>query len=185
MEKHKDEWFKKKTFTYVLGKAICQYKKEESLFDSADGEISRCFRHISLYPCEFGEECKIILNEKFDSLKPLCDKLQELYYAEDDNIMNKVYAAKLLILVSKPNYDERKKLINGIEKQLETAEVKKQLIETDSKKQYDILMDQMRKHLPEGQTIIDSLDISAISLNYDKVSKLVKNVIDMGAKGNK
>lgn len=170
MENHKSEWFQEKTFVYVLKKAVLQYKKEGFLFDFKDNEFSRCLRHISLYPCEYKTLCRQILCDEVEDLAPIYNCLKAVYDIEDDNIMNKVYATKLLILMSDLTYDERMDYIKGIEKETVSVKVQRMLKKDDMEKAYDICMNQIKGFIPEGQIILDSLDLATFSINLESLS---------------
>lgn len=167
MESDEDEWFQEKTFVHVLKKAILQYKEEDIFFDPEDGEFSRCLRHISLYPCKYGKLCRQILNNELEDVTPIINRLKAVYDIEDDNVMNKVYATKLMILVSDLNYDERSVYIKEIEKQASSVKTKRKLKNDDVEKTYDLCMNQIKKFMPEGQSILDGLDLSTFDINLE------------------
>ena len=167
MENHESEWFQEKTFVHVLKRAILQYKEENVFFDSDDNEFSRCLRHISLYPCEHKKLCRRVLNEELEDAKPIYDRLKAVYDKEDDDIMNKVYATKLLILTSDLTYEERAVFIKGLEKEVSSAKIKRKLKNNDMEKTYNLCMNQIKGFMPEGQMILEGLDLSGFSLNLD------------------
>lgn len=167
MESDEDEWFQEKTFVHVLKKAILQYKEEDVLYDSEDGELSRCLRHISLYPCKYGKVCRQILNNELEDLTPIINRLKAVYDIEDDNVMNKVYATKLMILMSDLNYDERLVFIKEIEKQAASVKTKRKLKNNDVEKTYDLCMNQIKRFMPEGQSILEGLDLSTFNINLE------------------
>ena len=170
MKSHEDKWFREKTFVHVLKRAILQYKDNDVFFDSDDNEFSSCLRHISLYPCEYRELCRRVLNEELEDTKPVYDRLKAVFDKEDDNIMNKVYASKLLFLTSDLTYEEQAFFIREIVRQASSANIRRILKSNNMEKTYSLCMNQIKGFMPEGQMISEGLDLSAISLNPDNLS---------------
>ena len=159
-------WFREDVFDVVLRNAISEYLNDGKLYDAQDDSFTRSIEHIALYPCFFGEECKHMSAELNIEVIPLIDKIRAIY-SETENIINKIYAAKLLIMLSEIGYDERNKLICEIEKKASDYKVKQRLRSDDLEGIYDQSISQMKLYKPEGQQILRELELSNFNMSLN------------------
>ena len=159
-------WFRKDVFGVVLRNAFSEYLNDGKLYDAQDDTFTRSIEHIALYPCFFEEECKYVSAELNIEIIPLLDKIRAIYN-ETENIINKIYAAKLLIMLSEIGYDERNKLICEIEKKASDYKVKQRLRNDDLEGVYEQSISQMKLYKPEGQQILKELELSSFNMNLN------------------
>lgn len=159
-------WFREDVFDVVLRNAISEYLNDGKLYDAQDDSFTRSIEHIALYPCFFGEECKHMSAELNIEIIPLIDKIRAIYN-ETENIINKIYAAKLLIMLSEIGYDERNKLICEIEKKASDYKVKQRLRSDDLEGIYEQSISQMKLYKPEGQQILRELELSNFNMSLN------------------
>lgn len=157
-------WFRKDVFDFVLQNALSEYLNDGKLYDEQDDSFTRSIEHIALYPCFFEEECKHVVAESGIEINPLVDRIRKIYN-ETEDIINKIYSAKLLILLLEMGYDERNKLIREIEKQASDYKVKQRLRSDDLEGVYEQGISQMKLYKPEGQQILKELDLSNFNIS--------------------
>ncbi len=161
---HEEMWFKESVFEHILHIVISQYIEDQTVFDENDGCFSKGFEHLSLYPCQYNTFCKKVLAElKFDPTR-IVETIREIYIKEDA-IINKVRAAKLLILFSDIQYDERKTIVKEIEHSAKDIKVRQRLKNDDLEKAFLLSVKQIKEYSPEGENLIESLDLSSFSMD--------------------
>ena len=159
-------WFNEDVYKSILKSALFDYKKDGLLYDETDKSFTRCFEHISLYPCEYADICKSILSEMEINEQNLSDKLKKIF-EETSDLMNKMRAVKLLIMISDIEYDERIALIKIIEKQGKDFKTKSKLRGEDLEQAYLYGMEQLKDYFPEGKSILEDLDFSKFAIRMD------------------
>lgn len=170
-------WFHEDVFEHILRIALTEYEKDGTLFDEKDGSFSRCFEHISLYPCEYADFCKRILNELNGNSHAIIEKLKDIYNRTED-IMNKVRAAKLLILMSDMQYDDRTLLVKELEKQGRDIKIKHKLKNDDLDNAYFQSIAQIKEYVPEGRSLLANLDLSNFEISLEPEEEHKETTID-------
>ena len=163
---YEESWFKETVFEYILRMAISEYRESGALFDESDGTFTKCFEHISLYPCEFvAISRKYLESLKYDAID-LIERIRNIY-KKTENLINKVRAAKLLVLLSEMQYDERKSMVREIEKTAKDGKVRLKLKNDDLEKAFLQSVEQIKDYVPEGRNLIEDLDLSNFKLTLE------------------
>ncbi|MDU5290299.1 MAG: hypothetical protein E6177_07660 [Clostridium sp.] len=171
---HEVNWFRESVFDYILKIAISEYRSKEPLYDE-DGNFSKCFEHISLYPCEYSLLFKKIITELNFDITEIKEKIRDIYDSTD-NLISKARAAKLLIIFSDMHYDERMSLVKELEKKGGVGKSRQKLKHEDLEKAYLLIIEQIKNYVPEGKEILEDLDFSnfKIELGTDSYEKEIQ-----------
>lgn len=167
---HEVNWFNETVLEHILRIAVSEYKENGSLFDEKDGSFSKCFEHISLYPCEYSGVCKKLFEKMDYDPFTLIEKIKDIY-KNTENLIGKVRAAKLLVLLSDIQYDERKSLVREIEQKAKDGKLRQKLKSDDLEKAFSLSVEQIKEYVPEGRSLLEDLDLSSFKISLETVKE--------------
>lgn len=170
---HREIWFKEAVFDQVLRSAISDFQAGFYIYYDGAGEFISNFEHISLYPCDYADLCRNLLEDiEFDTHELLIE-IQEIFDSTD-NLIVKVRAAKLLVLIGEKSYNERLQIIDEIEGKTKDKSARQKLAYDDHEETFKQSLTQLKYYMPEGKQLIDHLDLSefTVCLHPDNLGEM-------------